>query len=304
LLKDATAGDPITGIKWTRKTLRALERELCRKGFEVSYKTIRRLLMKMDYAIRVNRKRLTKEEDPDRDRQMCYLTRLKRAFIKAGEPVISVDTKKRELVGNFRNAGGNWRQQALSVFAYDYPSYADAVAIPYGIYDVGRNEGFIVVGIFHQTPEFATAAIRRWWLKLGQQHYPRQRNLLIEADGGNPNGCRSDRWKFGLQQLANEFGLTITVTHFPTGASKWNPIEHRLFSQISSNWAGQPLVSYETILKFIRTTKTDAGLLCKAYLDKTAYETGLQLTPEQKDQINLMPRRLFPKWNYTIRPKV
>lgn len=279
-----------------------MEQALRRKGFEISYKTIRRLLFEMDYAVRVNRKRLTKEQDPDRDRQMRYLTRLRRAFINAGEPVISVDTKKRELIGNFRNAGGTWRKEALSVFEYDYPSYADGVAIPYGIYDIGRNEGFIVVGISHQTPEFATSAIRRWWLKVGQQHYSKQRHLLIEADGGNPNGCRSDRWKFGLQQLANEFGLIITVTHLPTGASKWNPIEHCLFSQISSNWVGQPLVSYETILKFIRTTKTETGLRCKAYLDKTVYETGLQLTPEQKELINLIPRRVLPRWNYTINP--
>lgn len=265
--------------------------------------TIRRLLLEMGYTIRVNRKRLTKKQDRDRDRQMCYLTRIKRAFIKAGKPVISVDTKKRELIGNFRNAGETWRREALSVFEYDYPSYADGVAIPFGIYDVGGNEGFVVIGISHQTPEFAVAAIRRWWHKIGAGRYKGQRELLIEADCGNPNSPDGWRWKFGLQQIADEFGLSITVTHLPTGASKWNPIEHRLFSQISSNWAGQPLISYETILKFIRTTKTEAGLLCKAYLDKTVYETGLTLTPKQKVQINLIPRRVLPKWNYTIKPR-
>lgn len=299
LLQDVTAGDPINGVKWTRKTLRALERSLRHK---VSYVTIRRLLQQLDYTLRVNRKRLTKEEDPDRDRQMRYVARLKRAFINAGKPLISVDTKKRELVGNFRNAGGTWRREALSVLVYDYPSYADGVAIPFGIYDVGGNEGFVVIGISHQTPEFAVAAIRRWWRKFGASRYKRQHELLIEADCGNPNSPDGWRWKFGLQQIADEFGLTITVTHLPTGASKWNPIEHRLFCQITSNWAGQPLISYETILKFIRTTRTETGLQCKAYLDKNIYETKLKLTKEQKEQINLTPRRVLPKWNYTIKP--
>lgn len=301
-MQDATAGDPITGLKWVRKTLRALERTLRYKGFKVGFVTIRRLLWEQGYAIRINRKRLTKKQDPERDRQMCYLARLRRRFLKAGQPVISVDTKKRELVGNFRNAGGTWRQQARAVLEYDFPSDADGVAIPFGIYDLAHNEGFVVVGTSHQTPEFAVAAIRRWWLQAGQMYYFDQHELLIEADCGNPNGNRCWRWKYGLQQLADEFGLTITVIHLPPGASKWNPIEHRLFSQISSNWAGEPLVSYETILKFIRTTKTQSGLRCKAYLDKNIYEAGLQLTPEQKEQINLVPPRILPKFNYAIKP--
>jgi hypothetical protein len=302
LLRDATAGDPITGIKWARKTLRALKRELRRKGFKVGIFTLRRLLRKLGYAIRVNRKRLTKKQDPERDRQMRYIARVGRRFLKAGKPVISVDTKKRELVGNFKNAGGTWRRRAREVLEYDYPSDADGVAIPLGIYDVARNEGVVVVGTSRQTPEFAVAAIRRWWLALGQRHYPEADELLIECDCGNPNGNRCWRWKHGLQQLANEFGLTITVMHFPTGASKWNPIEHRLFSPISSNWAGEPLVSYETVLKFIRTTRTETGLRCKAYLDKACYKTGLQLSAEQKAQINLVLHRVLPKFNYTIKP--
>ena len=302
LLQDATAGDPITGLKWARKTLRALERALRRKGFKISFVTIRRLLRERGYAIRVNRKRLTKKRSPQRDRQMHYLARLRRRFCKAGQPVISVDTKKRELVGNFKNVGGTWRRQARAVLEYDFPSDAEGVAIPFGIYDVARNKGFVIVGTSYQTPEFAVAAIRRWWLQVGQMYYPDPHELLIEADCGNPNSNRCWRWKYGLQQLADEVGLTITVTHLPTGASKWNPIEHRLFSQISRNWAGEPLVSYETILKFIRTTKTEKGLCCNAYLDKTVYETRLQLTPEQKEQINMVPRRVLPKLNYTIKP--
>jgi Rhodopirellula transposase DDE domain len=245
---------------------------------------------------------LTKKQDPERDRQMRYLARVRRRFLKAGKPVISMDTKKRELVGDFKHTGGTWRRQAREVLEYDYPSAAAGVAIPFGIYDVGGNAGLVVVGTSHQTPEFVAAAIRRWWLLVGQLDYADQWELLIECDCGNPNGNGCWRWKYGLQQLADEFGLTITVTHFPTGASTWNPIEHRLFSQISSNWAGEPLVSYETVLKFIRTTKTESGLCCKAYLDRTFYETGLQLTPEQKGQINLVPHRVLPKFNYTIKP--
>lgn len=275
-----------------------------RGGFKVGFVTIRRLLRERGYAIRVNRKRLTRASVPERDRQMRYLIRLRHTFLKAGKPALSVDTKKRELVGNFKNAGGTWRQHPLEVLEYDYPSWADGVAIPYGVYDLAANEGFVVVGTSHQTPEFAIAAIRRWWLKVGQVRYAGQSALLIEADGGNPNATPCWGWKFGLQQLADEFGLTVTVTHLPTGASKWNPIEHRLFSRIRTNWAGQPLVSYETLLKFLRTTKTETGLQCKAYLDKTAYETGLQLTPEQKAQIKLFPHRVLPKWNYTIKPHV
>lgn len=292
----------MTGAKWTRKTLRTLQRELRRKGFKVSLYTLRRLLRQLNYAIRVNRKRLTKKQDPERDQQMRYLARVRRRFLKAGKPVISVDTKKRELVGNFKNAGGTWRREAQEVLAYDYPTDADGVAIPFGIYDVGRNTGFVVVGISHQTPEFAVASIRRWWVQVGQKQYPESQELLIECDGGNPNGFRSWRWKYGLQQLAEEFDLTITVTHYPTGASKWNPIEHRLFSQISQNWAGEPLRNYETVLNFIRTTKTETGLHCKAYLDKHCYKTKWQLTPEQKAQINLVPHRVLPKFNYTIQP--
>lgn len=303
LLQDVTAGDPITGLKWTRKTLSSLQRALRRRGFKVGLVTIGRLLRKLRYAIRVNRKRLTKEQHPERDRQMRYLVRLRRRFLKAGKPVISIDTKKRELVGNFKNAGGTWRREARAVLEYDYPSYADGIAIPFGIYELAYNEGFVVIGTSHQTPEFAIAAIRLWWKKVGCVRSAEEQELLIEADCGNPNSNRCWRWKFGLQQLADELGLSLTVTHLPTGASKWNPVEHRLFSQISSNWAGEPLVSYETVLKFIRTTKTDTGLRCRAYLDRTDYQTGWQLTPEQKAQINIFPHRVLPELNYTIKPR-
>ncbi len=302
LLKDSTAGDPITGIKWTRKTIRQLSRELRRKGIRIGRNTVRRLLKGQRYALRVNRKRLTHEHDPRRDRQMRYIARLRRAFQKAGKPVISVDAKKRELVGDFKNAGRTWRQQPLDVLETDFLSEAKGKAIPYGIYDSARNAGYVVIGVSHETAEFAVAAIRAWWLEVGRRAYPGQQHLLIQADDGGANDSRSWLWKARLQDLADECQLTITVTHFPAGASKWNWIEHRLFCFISSNWAGQPLVSYETILKFIRTTRTETGLSCQARLDRTQYETGLKVSAAEKASINLKPHRIFPNWNYTIEP--
>lgn len=302
MLADDTAGDPVSGLKWTRKTTRRLSRALKRRRIPVGRTTVRRLLRKRRYALRVSRKRLTKERNPNRDRQMRYIARTRKAFQKAGFPVISVDTKKKELIGNFRNAGRTWRRKPLEVFATDFPSDAQGKAIPYGIYDVTRNEGLVVIGTSHETAEFAIAAIRAWWLAVGRQRYAGKPYLLIEADDGGANDSRSWLWKVGLQHLADEFHLTITVTHYPPGASKWNPVEHRLFGPISLNWAGQPLRSYETMLKFIRTTTTESGLRCRARLDRRNYETGLKVSPDEKAQINLKPHRVLSDWNYTIEP--
>lgn len=302
MLRDATAGDPITGLKWTRKTVRALTRQLRRRGFKVRRETVRRLLRERRYAQRVNRKRLSRKRDPDRDRQMRCIVRTRRRFVKAKMPAISVDTKKKELVGNFRNAGRTWRKAALDVFATDFASDAEGKAIPYGIYDIQHNTGFVVVGTSHETAQFAVTAIRTWWVTVGRQTYPGARRLLIEADGGGANGSRRWLWKIALQHLADEFGLTITVTHLPPSASKWNLTDHRLFCYISENWAGQPLLSYETILKFIRSTKTETGLRCRARLDRTDYPTGLKVSAEEKAQLNLVRHRVLPKWNYTLKP--
>ncbi len=302
LLADATAGDPISGLKWTRKTIRKLARQLRRK-FKVGRTTVARLLRLKRYALRVNRKRLSRQPDPERDRQMRYIARQRRKFRRAGLPVISVDTKKKELVGAFKNAGRTWRQQPLDVLATDFLQDAVGQAIPYSIYDLTRNEGYVVVGTSHETAAFAIAAIRSWWLQVGRCAYAGCNALLIQADSGGANGNRCWLWKIGLQALADEFGLTITVTHYPTGTSKWNPVEHRLFSRISDNWAGQPLSSYETVLKFIRTTQTETGLHCRAKLDTTDYETGLKATAAQKALINLQRQRTRPKYNYTIRPR-
>ena len=303
LLEDATAGDPIRGTKWTRKSLRRLVKELRRKKITVSYETVRRLLLTtLDYSLHGNRKAASKRQDADRDRQMRYLARKRRAFLKAKKPVISVDCKKKELIGNFKNPGRTWRREARPVLATDFPSDADGKAIPYGVYDVAHNRGFVGVGISHETAEFAVDVIRRWWHTEGQATYPDENELLIQADGGGANGYRNWLWKWELQRLADETGLTITVTHYPTSASKWNWIEHRLFNHISANWAGEPLVRYETVLKFIRTTTTETGLCCTTYLDRKRYRTQIKVTPKQKDFIRLVRHRVLPKWNYTIRP--
>jgi len=302
LLKDATAGDPVTGLKWTRKTAHTLSRELKRQGYEVGEDTVRRLLKKRRYVLRANRKRLSKKKDANRDRQMRYLVRKRKQHEKAGFPSISVDAKQRELIGNFKNPGRTYRRKPLDVLEGDYPSLADGLAIPYGIYDTVHNEGFVVVGISHQTSKFAVSAIRRWWLRVGRRKFPAKKHLLIQADCGGANGNRLWLWKYELQKLADEFDLTITVTHLPTSASKWNLIEHRLFCHLEANWAGTPLASYETILKFIRTTKTETGLRCRAYLDQKNYQTGNRISKEQKAFINLKSHRSLPHWNYTIVP--
>ena len=264
--------------------------------------TVRRLLRTEGFVLRANRKRLDQRQDAERDHQMRYVAWRRRAFVRAGFPVISVDTKQRELVGNFKNPGRTWRRKPLEVSTSDYPSDAKGVAIPYGIYDVGRNEGYVVVGTSHQTPQFAIAAIRRWWRVRGRRLYGRKRHILIEADSGGANGYRNGMWHVGLQHLADEFGLTITVTHLPTSASKWNPIEHRMFCHIEANWAGQPLADLETVLKFIRTTTTETGFRCRARLDKSDYPTGLKPTATELASINIK-RHARPYWNYTISPR-
>jgi hypothetical protein len=301
-LEDATAGDPIHGLKWTYKSLATLTREL-QKKFQIGHTTVARLLKQQGYALHRNRKRLSPRQDTQRNRQFHYLVRQRRKFAEAKLPILSIDTKKKELIGTFKNPGRTWRRDALEVFETDFPQDAKGKAIPYGIYDIAGNTGYVVVGTSHETPAFAIAALRRWWLDVGRAHYRGKREWLLQADGGGANGHRCWLWKWGLQQLADEFHLTITVTHYPIGASKWNPIEHRLFSRISGNWAGQPLSRYETVLKFIRTTTTATGLVCQARLDRTVYKTGLKVTSEQKAQVNLQPHRLLPQYNYTIRPR-
>jgi len=302
ILQDATAGDPLSGLKWTRKTTRKLAEELKGKEFQVGHSTIPRLVRKLRYTLRSNQKRLSRKQDERRDEQMRHLTRMRKRFLKRKLPVLSVDCKKKELIGQFRNSGRTWRQQPLQVLETDFPSDAKGKAVPYGIYDVGYNEGYMIVGVSHETAEFAMTAIQRWWLEVGQARYPGGQHILLQADSGGANACDSWLWKAALQTLVDRFGITITVNHYPPGASKWNLIEHRMFCIISQNWAGQPLDTYETMLKFIRTSKTQTGFRCRAHFDRRSYQTKQKLSADQKDNLNLHYDRLFPEWNYTIKP--
>lgn len=269
----------------------------------MSPNTVARLLRDMDYSLRINVKAVSVEAAADRNLQFDYIADLRARFRRQRLPIISVDTKKRELVGNFKNAGSAWRQSPRLVYDHDFRSDSIGVAIPYGIYDTVNNHGAVVVGVSHNTPAFAAAAIARWWQCEGQGCHSGSRQLLILADTGGSNGYRCRAWKTELQsQLADAFRLRVTVAHYPTGASKWNPIEHRLFSEISKNWAGEPLDSYQKILNFIRTSSTKTGLTVSAYLDRRRYPTGSQPTPEQLQCLRLDPHDTLPKWNYTIKP--
>ena len=292
----------MTGLKWTRKTTRALAEELKKKKYSVGHSTIPRLAKELGYTLKKNRKRLSRKQDEERDAQMKYLSCQRQRFLGRKQPVISVDCKKKELIGPFRNPGRALRKAALDVLETDFPSDANGKAIPYGIYDIHQNEGYMVVGVSHETAEFAIASIRRWWLEVGRKRYNDCRQLMIQADGGGANASDSWLWKTGLQLLSDEFGLEITMTHFPTGASKWNLVEHRMFGIISLNWAGQPLDRYETMLKFIRTSKTVTGFRCLAYFDRRKYQTKQKVSLENKENLNIQFHRRFPYWNYTIKP--
>jgi hypothetical protein len=296
------AGDPVSGLKWTHRSLRKIQKALRRRGIRLALATIARLLRDLGFSLRTCRKQQAGTQDPDRDRQFRHLIRMRKLYLGKGLPVISVDTLKKVLVGNFKNAGRAWRKCPKEVLDHDWPSWAGGQAIPVGIYDVGANDGYVVVGTSHDTAAFITAAILRWWRVVGQRRYPTARRLLLEMDGGGANDPRTWLWKVALQRLADETGLIIVVTHYPPGASKWNPIEHRMFSVISGNWAGEPLVSYETVLKHIRTARTETGFRCRACLDRKNYPTRQRVTPEDKARVRLKPSRVLPKWNYTIRP--
>ena len=303
LLEHDTAGDPMTGLKWSRRTTAKIAQQLEQAGISISANTVGRILHDLDYSLRVNHKKLSTDSSPDRDLQFDYISTLRDRFQHSRLPIISVDTKKRELVGNFKNPGTRWDRSATLVNDHDFRSDSIGVAIPYGIYDLTENRGAISIGISHDTPRFAARSIARWWTREGPRCYPRAQQLLILADTGGSNGYRCRAWKTEVQnKICNPFHLKVIVAHYPTGASKWNPIEHRLFSEISKNWAGEPLDSYEKILKFIRNTKTQTGLRVTAYLDRTHYQTGQSPDPEQLQRLRLFPHDTLPKWNYTIEP--
>jgi hypothetical protein len=274
------------------------------KGVQLSCETIRRLLNKQDIRPKSNIKRLQPKPHPDRDRQFQYLISQRNAFLKAGWPCISVDSKKRELIGLFFNRGTQWCQEAQPVNTHDFPSYAEGHAIPYGIYDLAANLGYVAVGKSANTPEFAVDAIAWWWREFGRCRFQNVPEILILADSGGSNGYRPRKWKEQLQvQIADTFGMAVTVCHYPTGASKWNPIEHRLFNQISHTWAGTPLTSYEIILDALRSTKTETGLRVHATLLDKIYQKGLSVSDADMNWLMIEKHDICPNWNYTIRPR-
>jgi len=304
IMEENTAGDPMNLLRWTNKSTVRIAEELTRLGHSVSDETVRRRLAEMGYSLQANAKNL-EESSAGRDQQFRYINRQVKQYLAREEPVLSVDTKKKERVGNFKNAGKTWRPkgQPTEVNVYDFPHLGVGPAIPYGAYDQQRNEGFVNVGISHDTAEFAVESVRRWWRWIGRRGYPKAARLLLCADGGGSNGSRNRAWKYHLQQFADQSGLAITVCHYPPGTSKWNKIEHRMFSFISLNWQGKPLVSYETVINLIGATRTATGLRVKAKLDTRFYEAGVKITDEEMEQINLRAHRKHPEWNYTISPR-
>jgi hypothetical protein len=304
LVESSTRGDPESPILWTCKSTRRLAKELTALGCPASYRTVGRLLRAWDYSLQSNRKVREGANHPDRNAQFEYISRQVRSFQRRGQPVISVDTKKKELVGDFRNAGREWRPkgQPLEVRVHDLLDKDLGKAIPYGVYDVTRNEAWVSVGIDHDTAEFAAGAIGRWWSKMGRPRYPQARELYVTADGGGSNGARCRLWKVALQKLANRTGLRLVVSHLPPGTSKWNKIEHRLFCHITQNWRGRPLVSHEIIVKLIGNTTTAQGLRVRAALDRRHYPAGKKVTPKELAQLNLLPAGFHGDWNYTIIP--
>ena len=307
LVDPATRGDPESPLRWTCKSVRKLAEELQQEGHAVSYQTVAELLHEMDYSLQANQKTLEGSRHADRDRQFEYVNRKAQRYLKQGEPVISVDTKKKEWVGDFKNAGreGHPKGQPEPVRVHDFEirEPGKGKVAPYGVYDLGRNVGWVSVGVDHDTAAFAVESIRRWWRWMGRPSYPKARRLLITADSGGSNGARVRLWKWELQKLADETGLQISVCHFPPGTNKWNKIEHRLFSFISPNWRGKPLISHEVIINLIAATTTATGLAVKSKLDSNVYPSGLKVSDQQMAELQLRRDRFHGDWNYRLLPR-
>lgn len=306
IMDESTVGDPMSPLKWNSKSTYQIRQYMEKEGHPVSEDTIQRRLRELGYSLQANKKEKEGESHADRDRQFRYLSKTAKSFLKVGEPVISVDTKKKERIGNFKNNGRKWhkKESAPKVNMHDFPSLGEGTAIPYGAYDVKRNEGMINVGMTHDTAEFAVESIRRWWQRFGRRHYPQAERLLICADSGGSNAARNRAWKFHLQKLSDQTGLEIMVGHYPPGTSKWNKIEHRMFSFISMNWKGEPLVSFETVVNLISATTTTKGLRIRAMLDDTIYETGVKITDAQMKELNIRLHSHNPEWNYSLSPRI
>ena len=294
----------MSGRKWVRRSLRQLSKAMRKRGYSIGRMTVGRLLKELDYSLKANRKEQTGSSHPDRDRQFRYIERMKGLFMAMGHPVLSVDAKKKELIGNFKNPGQAWCRQAEIVNVHDFRHAAEGRAVPYGIYDLTHNEGYVVVGTSADTSEFAVDAICMWWEDEERPSFPDESKLLILSDAGGSDGCRFRLWKKQLQeQLADRLGIEVMVCHYPTGASKWNPIEHRLFSHISLNWAGKPLRSFETMLACIRGTTTEAGLRVRAWLLDRVYQRGIKVSNQEMKDLNLQRRAICPTSNYVIKPR-
>jgi hypothetical protein len=317
-----TAGDPMTGLLWTRKTLDKVCNELAAAGVSVSPKTVSKLLKDLGYTLKCNSKKvanggrtLSRKEQETIDEQFAYIAQQREKFSNAGFPILSCDTKKKELIGNFKNPGTRYRRESDLVNDHDFVTYAVGRAIPYGLYDPVRNEGFIYVGqaIYDKkaksftssdTPEFAAESIARWWKDYGSQRYPNSTQALVLVDAGGSNACRSHIWKLKLyEEVAKKLGLTVTVCHYPPGKSKWNPIEHRLFSEISKNWQATPLKSFETVVNYVRTTSTTTGLRVMARLVRKRYRKGLSVPKAKLKEVPIKLHDVSPAWNYTIMPE-
>ena len=306
LVEPSSRGDPESPLRWTCKSTTKLAAELNRRRPRVSQRSVCSLLAQLHYSLQATRKTREGRQHPDRDAQFAHINRLVKQFQRAGQPVISVDTKKKELVGAFANKGREWRPrgQPEAVQIHDFPDPAQGKVAPYGVYDLTANEGWVSVGIDHDTAEFAAESIRRWWREMGQRLYPKAQRLLITADAGGSNGSRVRLWKVALQRLATEVGLELWVCHFPPGTSKWNKIEHRMFCHISQNWRGRPLTSRQVVVKLIGSTTTQQGLKIKAAVDTGTYPSGVKVTDEQMKSVRLKPDKFHGDWNYAILPKV
>ena len=305
LVEPVTRGDPESPLRWTSKSTRHLAGELVSRGYDVSHTLVAGLLHDLEYSLQANRKTIEGAAHPDRNAQFEHISAVVRKQLKRGQPCISVDTKKKELVGEFTNAGRTWRPRGNPerVNVHDFLDPAKGKAIPYGVYDLGRNLGWVSVGVDHDTAAFAVNTIRRWWRELGRKHYPHARSLLITADSGGSNGSRLRLWKWELQKLARQTGLRIDVSHLPPGTSKWNKIEHRLFSFISKNWRGRPLLTHAAIVSLIAATQTTGGLKVRCVLDTHRYPSGVKPTDEQMASIRLKPDKFHGDWNYAISPR-
>jgi transposase len=303
LLADEVAGDPMGRTSWVRSSLRKLRGALVKQGYRVDHCTVRKLLKQMGFTLKRNQKRRGGSQHPGRDEQFRYIAVRRAAFASAGLPVISVDTKKKELIGDFRNHGRAWCREPIEVNEHDFTSSAECRAVPFGIYDVGRNRGHVRVDISNDTPEFAVTAIAEWWAMEGRAAYPEAGELLVLADCGGTNGHRHRAWKLSLQEkLCDGMRLTVTVCHYPPGCSKWNPVEHRLFSQISTNWEGRPLRSLEIMLAYIRGTTTRTGLTVTVQLDEATYTKGQKVTTEDMSRLRVKHHDICSDWNYTLSP--